>query len=740
MPRCIVIALGLGLAFGQFAFSAPQSAPKTDMLGAQDPIPTSDTLANRQAKDTLRAEARAAMSQPEPTEPPAKKKPTPPVYRFTPPKPPQIACREAAEILVECTRGHLQVTGVPQGFPGTPAKLYGIGLFEAVGWHSPYQADRSGSSGQAPSGLLPHALGGLRLPDSVSFVGPSFALQALAETWTPKAPLDTPLTRLRWQRGALAFNQFQVDLDRALVGGSYVGLTYTSFSADSQLFDYTFNVTQPYLSGWGILGQLYSPIDRDSASLVLTGISPKVEANHFRPRLGLWLDTNQVVEVFYDRTRNRTNLGLPSGEGRLDSTFAPYAALSSTDAFGVLYGGALAGTPHLSHTLQFVHSAGQSERYAIDTSSAGAAANRNLDALTDRLIWEGVYRRQDLEVTLALRSESEILEGRLPALGSEPGQTAWRDQQALGMNLQSKQWLDVKAGLGLKRESRATDRVVFLPEVYGEADRALPWGFGLNLGALARRSDPDPMLLLRDEPTQNYLASPELDPRFEWGGQGRLRWQRGVFGLYGGAEAFWMQDPWAPAVMPNPSVCGQLAEGLYSGIADARCTDTATVSDTLAARWRNYASQERLQALIGLHAGLGNWRLWLENRYLIYDRLEDSDYLSAANDLTTTPARLFRGQILWTRRLISERMRLRLEWNWEWMSRRHAWAHHLNGTATSVKLDEYLMLDFYAGMRIKTFTLHFRAQNMNHDRYAPEPGVHPVGVNFRFGVDWSMFN
>ena len=42
--------------------------------------------------------------------------------------------------------------------------------------------------------------------------------------------------------------------------------------------------------------------------------------------------------------------------------------------------------------------------------------------------------------------------------------------------------------------------------------------------------------------------------------------------------------------------------------------------------------------------------------------------------------------------------------------------------------------------RIKTFMLYFDAMNLNHDRYATEPGVHPPGVNFRFGVDWVLWN
>ncbi|HEX2612968.1 MAG TPA: hypothetical protein VHO02_05200, partial [Fibrobacteria bacterium] len=64
----------------------------------------------------------------------------------------------------------------------------------------------------------------------------------------------------------------------------------------------------------------------------------------------------------------------------------------------------------------------------------------------------------------------------------------------------------------------------------------------------------------------------------------------------------------------------------------------------------------------------------------------------------------------------------------------------IDGTSRPVSLDQYLDLDFTAQMEIKTFLLYFRAMNLNHDRYATEPGVHPPGVNFRFGVDWRLRN
>lgn len=169
--------LGFGLAAGQVSQSATvkqHESAQSDSTKAAKPA-----QAPRAAK-------------------PAKKTPAPLVYRFEAPVPPTFACRETAEILAECTRGHLQVTGLPQGLPGTPAKLYSLGLFEPIGWQSPYQVGQPGLPGQAGSGLSPHALGGLRMPDTLRFEGPVFAPQALSETWSPKAPLDTPVTRLRW--------------------------------------------------------------------------------------------------------------------------------------------------------------------------------------------------------------------------------------------------------------------------------------------------------------------------------------------------------------------------------------------------------------------------------------------------------------------------------------------------------------------------------------------------------------
>jgi len=644
---------------------------------------------------------------------------------------PTSVCRDQAETVTGCLRGETALWGTQSGLPGTPTHWLDADKEEIIPWLSPYQAQGD---------LSPYGVGGLRLPDSLTRQGPAFSPTAIGEIWRPVAPLDTPMTRLRWQRGALAMNQFQVDLERALLGGSYFGLSYASVRADSQFFDYSFNVTQPYLSGWGFLGQIYHPIDRDSASLVLTGIAPNIEANQLRAKLGFWLSETQVLEVFYDRVRNRTNLGRPRDPLSHDSTFSAYPSLSSSDAFGALYG--MEKGPW-SIRMEALHSSADRDLRVTLAADSGMVPPTDV-SVVDR--WKGQVSRRlgPVDARLWGQVESENLEGLLALRSGESAVNTegWRDGQTLGLDLHGT-WLGggvARGGMSLGRESQANAETEFLPQAWAETQWPLLLGFSLQAGAESRREDPSQDRLYRDRPSLNVLASPDLAPRWDHGLEAILGWTLARFSVYGGLSGHQIQNAWAPGILPGTRACAEVADGRYKSLAATDCPDTARVSDGLALRYRNYDEERLVNALVGLRFGLGNWKLWLENRYLIGDEISDADYLAGTLALSTRPERLFRGSLYWQRRLVSDRLGLLIGWDWEWVSTRYAWASNLDGTSAAVKLDEYLLLDFYASMKIKTFKLHFRAQNMNHDRYAPEPGVHPVGVNFRFGIDWDLFN
>ena len=95
-------------------------------------------------------------------------------------------------------------------------------------------------------------------------------------------------------------------------------------------------------------------------------------------------------------------------------------------------------------------------------------------------------------------------------------------------------------------------------------------------------------------------------------------------------------------------------------------------------------------------------------------------------------------ELSWGDRFVNNRLGVKVAWNWEWYPVRFNWAPQLNGLSRPVKLDEYLALDFLAQMEIKRFILYYQIKNFNHDRYAIEPGSHPPGVNFRWGIDWVL--
>jgi hypothetical protein len=197
------------------------------------------------------------------------------------------------------------------GFPGARASVLSLSSLEPEVPEAFFQAATEES---------PYGLGGQLPFQKIDARG------VPREKWSPLAAVDTPITALHWTRGALGLNQFTLQLLRMVGNRAYLGLQYHSDKADSQFYDYAFNVHQPYLSGWGILGQLHGPMDRDSASLVIQDTSHNISATHLRPRLGFWLGPNTVAEAFADWSKNTSSLARPTNPAQNDTTQSLYPA------------------------------------------------------------------------------------------------------------------------------------------------------------------------------------------------------------------------------------------------------------------------------------------------------------------------------------------------------------------------------------------------------------------------------
>ena len=665
-----------------------------------------------------------------------------PVFRWQSPETDARECPVGSESALECWRGVPAVANQEIGFAGPRSWSLSLTHWRPLPQESPYVPFWKDS---------PYLSGGLLPPDRFALKKLGGDASALEEIWAPVVPLDTPITRLDWMRGALTLNVFDFKLDRMLSDRVYLGLDYYSATADSVTYDYQFNVHQPYLGGWGFLGKIYGPIDRDSASLVLGGTSHSIHALEMRPRVGYWIDTNRVVEFFLDQIHNSSALTSPSGPPRSADALIPNGP-DSTQAllpsrFGSMTEGVIYGESHAGWTAQAELSHGSMElsEYRGPADSTGAGRDQidgDLFRAKGTLAAAGMFARP----SLTAEARSGNWQGD-PVLGAQPGPASqgWTDAEDVDAEVRPGwSFLELRGQAGMGRDSRMDDQVYWLPRYGASARITAPFGFGAEASLSSRREDPTWEMLYRTNPARFRFASPELKPRTDKVYGGALSWGWSRWSVEAGLDRLEAGDAWLPRVLPGPDACADLAGGQYAPLAGRHCGDTSvapfgTLTDTLALGLRNYR-QETIDAWhLGLGLGLGHWSLALQNRFVFNRAVDDADLKTAAVDLST-PERVFKGRLDWKRNLLDDKLKLDFSWDWEWFSTRYAWAPDLAGASRPVKLDEYLALDFAAAMKIKTFTLLFKMRNFNHDRYATEPGVHPPGLNFRFGVDWTLFN
>ncbi len=653
-------------------------------------------------------------------------------------------CRDGLESAAECWRRDNYLVNRDIGFPGSRGVTLSLTDFKKVSVQSPFYSGLDHS---------PYLNGGLAPPENFALQTIGGHPQNLEEIWTPVIPIDTPITRLDWERGPLVLNVFDLRLRRMLSDRVYFGLDYYSTTADSQTYDYQFNVHQPYLGGLGFLGQIYHPIDRDSASLALEGLSPKIQAVAIRPRVGVWLDSNRILETYFDHLKNSSTLTLPQGPNTLEGVNHPGGADSLQalipSSFSLNTEGLIYGETHSAWTLQsdISHSSiDRMEFRSLDSASrsiGSVSSSYSLDPIRAEIFR---LRARTLATALLfspfaeIESRSESWEGDSNLAFKKIQSSGWLDNEKLHIGFSpcikfgedsskgsgsksGSDFLSSQADAALERSSRMDDQTYWLQSYGGEANLLLPFRFKVGGGISSVMEDPNWEILYRYNPARFYYGNPDLKPRTDKAIHSDLAWSFGRFKINGGVDLSQTEDIWLPKVLPSidsADTSGQLADSLALGL-------------------RNYSSQDLQGWHLGLGFGLGNWSLDLHNHFILTRDISDPGLTKSIADLSI-PRRVFKGHLAWKRSLVENKLKVELDWDWEWTSTRYAWVPDLQGHSQVRKLDEYLALDFQAAMKIKTFTLFFRSKNMNHDRYATEPGVHPPGINFRFGVDWVLFN
>lgn len=638
------------------------------------------------------------------------------------------------ETVGQCWRGDADWIPLETGFPGLraggldprslePARfepLYQRGLAYSpfgTGGHNPVERY------SAPAG------GGLRL-----------------EEWAPVQPLDTPVTDLHWMRGALLLNQFEVRLRRMAGNRAYVGFDLGSESGQRQSYDYAFQVHQPYLGA-----------GRDSASLVIADTSHQITTRHTRLRLGFWLDPRTVAEGWVDWLDNGSSLANPTNPAANDSVQRLYSADFAAATYGLTAGRAFAaGTlrltgSHATWNRELSPHGNLAYLERADGSRTGLAAEWT-QAMngSPRIAFESEWTVQDgglrtlgaYGVTRVGQTDStpatDSLWIRAATKGARAGRETFRFDATPAWDL-GPLGLAARLRADATRRTRADRAVEHLGGSELDARLRLPFGFHLDgLAGWNREGAPED-LLFRWQPALGLYPNPGLAPRTHSRIGGGGGWSSHHVGFGATWERHVFRDTWLPRILPEPGVCFILPDPQAYPGETANCTGFANLADSLALAHVNYDRETRELLHLAAHAALGNWRLDLRHTYLLAGAVRDPR-LGFTGTNWQVPEYVLAGRLLWKRRVLDGKLGLQTQWDWEWFSERHVFAADMDGTSRVVPLDDYLALDFTARMEIRTFLLYFRAMNLYHDRYATEPGVHPPGINFRFGVDWRLRN
>jgi hypothetical protein len=699
-----------------FALLLPLLGAAAHEAGAQTVVPgRGDTalmivdsvpIAKRTAADSLDsvrlADPRRALRQPAPDS----------TWRW-PANPRAAACSGPLETVMDCWRDSPRVALQQTGFPGIRAGALDLRSLEPARVHSFYQPGMRESQyrtgGQTPFASYEEGLNG-----------------DAAENWAPVQPLDTPLTDIHWTRGALFLNQFTFSLDRMVGNRAYLGFDYHSDGSESVFYEYPFNVHQPYLGGLG----------RDSASLVIQDTSHFIKVRQVRPRLGFWLNARTVLEVHGDFFLNRTSMVRPTNPATRDSLQSLYAASFSASAFGAI----------LAHSTDayIVSASAQHASWGRRLSPGGLPARESASGLVDRarVEWSAPKAwglpRASLEVENTIHENTFRLSG---ADTSTPLSASARgDVERLRLEGRP-DWgpvtLDLQ-GEGARR-ARADGVVEWLGGGDAEASLDLPLGFEAKATAGAHREGAPEDWLFRWAPALGLYPNAGLAPRDAWRYGASAGWKSRHLGFGAGWDRNLFHGNWLTRVLPSADPCS-VDSTSYAGLSPEQvCPDFVSTPDSLALARVNYDREQRDLAHVSMYLALGNWKLSLLHTRLLDNSVRDARLGFEARN-REIPADVTKGQLLWKRRVLDGKLGLRTQWDWEWFSERYVFASDLDGTARAIKLDEYLALDFMASMEIRSFLLYFRAMNLNHDRYAAEPGVHPPGINFRFGVDWRIRN
>lgn len=534
----------------------------------------------------------------------------------------------------------------------------------------------------------------------------------MKENFARGIPVDTPETHILWERYSFNGNAFGLDFRRLLLDSIELDIGMASYSNDSsKVFRYQDVTHQPFFS-----------LGRDSSQIPFSGRNVQMNTTHFKPAIAWYLpkgtvvasmsylvvqnddiapysytqDTSDYSKVTY--LRDPLNTELRSFTYGIRGVLKPIKPL---EIYASIYSGEheinYDSLPDLVKSVQ--DSIDEDGETYKDTTWYG---------VTDAIKYETVNGDGGIALKLplnpALRMEYEF---------TETNSRFKQDRELYYLELQDKfPLLDFRIQAGALRNSNIFDSVEVARMNSANLTLHLPYHVDLS-GTFredVRYPDIDELKLYNRARYAYPNASLKEEERIRMTGD--MKWNPGgiVYGV--GLRYEYVDNP-----IKQRWVTG---EGLES-------IETAS-------QWINLDYAEALDWYVAAGFSIGNWQLYLER--------EQS--LSKQNRPIDVTNLYYKGYIRWSDKFVKNRLGVSVAFNFTWFGNRYdlQMTEDENGKEMLevIELKHYLALNFEARMRILTFSLYSRIDNLNHSLYEPAAGYRPEGVRFLYGITWSFDN
>lgn len=563
----------------------------------------------------------------------------------------------------------------------------------------------------APSKRLPSKLAGIfTFPlaydaTQLSMFGENGIMR---ENFARGIPVDTPVTRILWERYAFSGNAFGLDFRRLLLDSIELDIGMASYSDDgSDEFRYQDVTHQPFFA-----------LGRDSSQIPFSGRNLSTGTTHFKPAITWFLPRGEVsASLSYLQVKNDD---APPYRFIQDST--NYSSITylkrpfKTDLNSFTYGvrGKIrpvnaievsAGIYSGKHEIEYDSLVNLAESIR-DTADAEGKPRKDTTwmGVKDEVRYETVNGDGGIALRLPLRPTF-----RMEYEFTETNSRFKQDRELYYLEISDEfRFLDFRFQGGALRNSNLFDSVEVGRMLSGYLTIRLPWHIAVNGSFKNDVRFPDVEELKLFNRGRYAYPNKNLKPEERFRMTGNLEWDAG--GIFYGTG---LRYEYADSPIRQRWVSGRGLESIES-----------------AYQWINLKNAEALDWYVAVGFGLGNWRFYLEREQALAKQNRPIDVTSL----------YYKGYIRWQDKFVKNRLGVSIGFDFTWFGNRYDVQTNEDDELELVELKHYLALNFEARMRILTFSLYTRIDNLNHSLYEPASGYRPEGVRFLYGITWSFDN